>query len=112
MKVFFSCRFLFDINKEGGAVLKRFFLIFTLISTVIAAFLVYRYRKQLLEKLERLEDEIKKLNLKAQVKSTVSDTIGSLKNIVKKSKGKPEEKEETLRIVEQKIRQLEELIKR
>ena len=113
MRFLFSCKFVFDLTKNGGGFLKRFFLFFGIFSIVASSFLIYRYRKQLLQKLNKIEFQLRNAQLKSRIKEKAVDTISSLKNVLKRSDTKNlYEKEETLKIVEQKIRQLEELMKR
>ncbi len=79
---------------------------------VISSYTFYRNKKQIMEKLNRLEEQIKKLELKKTVRKTAGDVVSSLRKLTEEVEEVTDsEKEILLNKVEEKIRKLEEIIR-
>ena len=82
------------------------------ISGVISAYILKKKKKQIMEKLNNLEEKIKKLELSKVVSANASEGITSLKKVTDKvEEVTDKEKEILLNKVEEKIRKLEEIIR-
>jgi len=95
--------------------MKKAFVAFTtgVITGVAVSYLIYKNKEQLKEKLDEIEKKVKDLEIKEKIEEPVKDLIKTLKNILDKTeKLAKEETEEVLDIVEDKIKKLEEIIKR
>lgn len=81
------------------------------IAGVVAGFIIYRRRKQILQRLELLSETIQETQIYEKVRYYIEDIKHSLVNLVESSRGMPGEKEdEILKIVEEKIKRLEDII--
>ena len=79
---------------------------------VISSYTFYRNKKQIMEKLNSLEEQIKKLELKKTVRKTAGDVVSSLRKLAEEVEEVTDsEKEILLNKVEEKIRKLEEIIR-
>ena len=96
-------------NIFGGAKLRDFIL--GVIVGAVAGYFVYQNKDKIKDKLLEIELKVEKLELKENVKQKISEVINSLKQILKKTDDQPVEKQdEILKLVEDKIKQLEEII--
>ncbi|WP_457640822.1 hypothetical protein [Persephonella sp.] len=87
------------------------FLIGTLMGSILT-YLTIRNRKQIYKKLNDIESKVEKLDIKANVREIIEDTVDSIKFLTKKAeKAAVDEKEAILHKVEEKIKKLEKLIK-
>ncbi len=94
--------------------MKRNFFVFILgfISGIISTYIFYKNKKQVMEKLNTLEEKIKKLEVSKIISTNASEVISSLKKITDNVEEVTDrEKEILLNKVEEKIRKLEEIIK-
>lgn len=81
------------------------------IAGVIAGFVIYRKRKEILQRLESLSESIQETDIYEKAKYYVADIKQSLLSLLESSKDLPKEKEdEILNMVEEKIRKLEDII--
>ncbi len=82
------------------------------ISGLVSAYFIYKYKKEIMERLTYLEKKIKSLELSKSISSTASEVVSSLKRITEEVESVTDwEKEILLNKVEAKIRKLEEIIK-
>lgn len=81
------------------------------VAGVVAGFIIYRRRKQILQRLELLSETIQETQLYEKAKYYIEDIKHSLVNLLENSRGMPRDKEdEILSIVEEKIKRLEDII--
>jgi uncharacterized membrane protein YciS (DUF1049 family) len=83
-----------------------------LITGLVSAYIFYRNKKQILEKLSALEKQIKNLEVKEKIRKNATEIVSSLKKFTDEAEEVTDkEKEILLNKVEEKIRKLEEVIK-
>ncbi len=95
--------------------MKKEFIAFTtgVITGIAISYLTYKNKEQLKEKLDDIEKKVKDLEIKEKIEEPIKDLIKTLKKTIDKTeKLAKEETEEVLDIVEDKIKKLEEIIKR
>jgi hypothetical protein len=89
-------------------------LLLGLIAFILGAlfgYVVADRKKEILEKLENLEEKIKDNDLASEIKDKAKDVIESVKSFLDKSeKVAKEEEEDILNIVEEKIKKLEKIL--
>lgn len=87
-------------------------ILFGFILGIVAGFVIYKRRKQILQRLEVLSETVQETQLYEKVRYYIEDIKQSLVNLLESSKGISREKEdEILSIVEEKIRKLEDIIR-
>jgi hypothetical protein len=78
---------------------------------VLFGYVVADRKKEILEKLEKLDKKIKDNDLASEIKDKAKDVIESVKSFLGKSeKIAKEEEEDILNIVEEKIKKLEKIL--
>lgn len=78
---------------------------------VVVGFMIYKRKKQILQKLELLSESIQETKFYEKVRYYIEDIKHSLLTLLENSKDVPGDKEnEILNIVEEKIKKLEEII--
>ncbi|MCX7760893.1 MAG: hypothetical protein N2Z81_06855 [Hydrogenothermaceae bacterium] len=86
--------------------------LFGILVGLVAGFIIYKKRKEILRKLEEISDRIEDSNIYDRVKDYLGDIKQSISKLLDRSKDLPREKEEEiLSLVEEKIKKLEEIIK-
>ncbi len=93
--------------------MKRDFYLFGagfLVGILLSAY-IYWKRKQILNRLNAIEQRLTGKALKSSVKTVVYETVSKVRKLLINTKGVPlEEKEYILKKVEEKIRRLEEIV--
>ena len=78
---------------------------------VIMSVYLYRKRKKIIDRLNDIENRVKRVEVKNRIKGIVWETTARIRKLLTNTKGVPlEEKEYILKKVEEKIRKLEELV--
>ncbi|WP_457640281.1 hypothetical protein [Persephonella sp.] len=81
------------------------------LSGILLSLYLYWKRQNIINRLNAIEKKVKSIELKNRVRNMVWETTASIRKIITNTKGvPPQEKENILKKVEEKIRKLEEIV--